>query len=49
MKRLINEKINMLIKDFRIKLSFDEYEKLESATSEAHLDRIAHDILMKSL
>ena len=49
MKQYIKEKINMLTKDFKIKLSFEETEALNSASSETQLDRITRDILMNNL
>ena len=49
MKQYIEDKITMLTKDFRIKLSYDEVEALKSATTETQVDRIAHDIFLNKL
>ena len=49
MKQYIEEKITMLKKDFRIKLSRNELDALESATTETQADRIARDIFNKHL
>ena len=47
--RLIKEKISMLTKDFKIKLSFEDIQALSSARDDMQLDRIAHDIFMSNL
>ena len=42
-------KIEMLEKDFRIHLSFEEIEAIKNAKSDYAVDRVAHDLLIKHL
>ena len=43
------EKLRMLEEDFRLRLTFEEIEAINSCTSDLQADRVARDILRNKL
>ena len=49
LKKFINEKIRMLRKDFKMKLTDEEKEHMRGLENEIQVDQYAHNLLMNKL
>lgn len=49
LKQYIKERENMLVKDFKINLSWNEKEHLHSLTTEISVDNFVRDVILRKL